>query len=143
MSISDLYSSGFRERNRNHFAAIVRVALSDGAINDSERAFIERLAKNLDIHEGEMNEVLEDPYRFPVNPPVSYDQRLERLYDIARMVYVDKIADEDEMRIMIRLGIGLGFTPANVEFIIKKAMYLLSLNVNLETFKEEIKHMNR
>ncbi|EID75920.1 fructose 1,6-bisphosphatase [Imtechella halotolerans] len=143
MSISDLYSSGFRERNRDHFAAIVRVALSDGAINDSERAFIERLAKNLDIHEGEMNEVLEDPYRFPVNPPVSYDQRLERLYDIARMVYVDKIADEDEMRIMIRLGIGLGFTPANVEFIIKKAMYLLSLNVNLETFKEEIKHMNR
>lgn len=143
MSISDLYSSRFRERNRDHFAAIVRVALSDGAINDSERAFIERLAKNLDIHEGEMNEVLEDPYRFPVNPPVSYDQRLERLYDIARMVYVDKIADEDEMRIMIRLGIGLGFTPANVEFIIKKAMYLLSLNVNLETFKEEIKHMNR
>ena len=143
MSISDLYSSGFRERNRDHFAAIVRVALSDGAINDSERAFIERLAKNLDIHEGEMNEVLEDPYRFPVNPPVSYDQRLERLYDIARIVYVDKIADEDEMRIMIRLGIGLGFTPANVEFIIKKAMYLLSLNVNLETFKEEIKHMNR
>lgn len=143
MSISDLYSSGFRERNRDHFAAIVRVALSDGAINDSERAFIERLATNLDIHEGEMNEVLEDPYRFPVNPPVSYDQRLERLYDIARMVYVDKIADEDEMRIMIRLGIGLGFTPANVEFIIKKAMYLLSLNVNLETFKEEIKHMNR
>lgn len=49
MSISDLYSSGFRERNRDHFAAIVRVALSDGAINDSERAFIERLAKNLDI----------------------------------------------------------------------------------------------
>lgn len=104
---------------------------------------LSELAKNLDIHEGEMNEVLEDPYRFPVNPPVSYDQRLERLYDIARMVYVDKIADEDEMRIMIRLGIGLGFTPANVEFIIKKAMYLLSLNVNLETFKEEIKHMNR
>ena len=49
MSISDLYSTGFRERNRDHFAAIVRVALSDGAISLDEKAFLDRLAKNLDV----------------------------------------------------------------------------------------------
>ncbi|ETN93971.1 Tellurite resistance protein TerB [Zhouia amylolytica] len=143
MSISDLYSSGFRERNRDHFASIVRVAMTDGTINEEERAFLDRLASNLDISEEDFNAVLENPTAYQINPPVLYDARLERLYDIGRMVYVDHIADDDEMRIMIRLAIGLGFTAANAEFIVKKAMYLLNLGVDLETFKEEIKHMNR
>lgn len=143
MSISDLYSSGFRERNRDHFASIVRVALSDGAINPQEKAFLDRLAKNLDISAEEYEEVLENPTKYPVNPPVLYEHRLERLYDLTRMVYTDHIADDDEMRIMMRLGVALGFTPGNVEFIVKKAMYLVNLGVDLETFKDEIKNMNR
>lgn len=143
MSISDLYSSGFRERNRDHFASIVRVALSDGEINPQEKAFLDRLAKNLDISAEEYEEVLENPTKYPVNPPVLYEHRLERLYDLTRMVYTDHIADDDEMRIMMRLGVALGFTPGNVEFIVKKAMYLVNLGVDLETFKDEIKNMNR
>lgn len=143
MAFSDLYSHGFNERNRDHFAAIVRVALSDGEINEAELAFIDRLAHHLEIPDEKKAEILKNPTKYPINPPVLYEHRLERLYDIARMVYADHIADEEEMQIMIRLGIALGFTPGNVEFIVKKAMYLLSLGVDAETFKEEIKHMNR
>ncbi|UOB16166.1 TerB family tellurite resistance protein [Abyssalbus ytuae] len=143
MSISDLYSSGFRERNRDHFASIVRVAMSDGTINEMEKEFLDRLAKNLDISEEEYEKIVENPSAYPINPPVLYESRLERLYDICKMVYSDHIADNDEMNLMMKLGVGLGFTPGNVEFIVKKAMYLLNLGVDIETFKEEIKHMNR
>ena len=41
MSIKDLYSSGFVARNQGHFAAIVRVALSDGKIVKEEQLFLE------------------------------------------------------------------------------------------------------
>lgn len=143
MSISELYSSGFRERNRNHFAAIVRVALIDGAIGPEEKNFLDRLAKNLDISNDDYEKILENPSNYPINPPLLYDTRLERLYDIARMVYVDHIADDAEMNIMMRMGVALGFSPGNVEFIVKKAMHLLNLGVDLDTFKEEIKLMNR
>ena len=37
MSISDLFDSGFRNRNKGHFSAIVRVALSDGTITPEEK----------------------------------------------------------------------------------------------------------
>lgn len=143
MSISDLYSSGFRERNRDHFAAIVRVALVDGAIGPEEKAFLDRLAKNLDISQEDYEKILENPSIYPINPPLLYDTRLERLYDIGRMVYADHLADDAEMNIMMRMGVALGFTPGNVEFIVKKAMYLLNVGVDLDTFKEEIKLMNR
>lgn len=143
MSISELYSSGFRERNRNHFAAMVRVALIDGAIGPEEKAFLDRLAKNLDISPDDYEKILENPTNYPINPPMLYDTRLERLYDIGRMVYADRLADDAEMNIMIRMGVALGFSPGNVEFIVKKAMHLLNLGVDLDTFKEEIKLMNR
>ena len=51
MSISDLFDSGFKKRNEDHFAAIVRIAMSDEIINDSERAFLDRLARHLNISE--------------------------------------------------------------------------------------------
>lgn len=143
MSFSDLYSSGFRERNRDHFAAIVRVALSDGDISPEEGAFLERLARNLDVPEEELQTILKHPERYPVNPPISYEDRLERLYDIARMVHVDLITEEHEMNMMKRLGIGLGFPVGKVEAVIEKAMELLCLRVDLDTFKEGMKKMNK
>ena len=51
MPISDLYESSFISRNEDHFAAIVRVAMSDGVINDSEREFLDRLASHLNVSE--------------------------------------------------------------------------------------------
>lgn len=140
MSISDLYSTGFRERNRDHFASIVRVALSDGSISSDEQNFLDRLAKNLDI-QGELYEkIMENPFNYPVNPPLAHEDRIERLYDIARMVYIDEIEDDPEIRIMRRLCIGLGFKPAHADDIRKKALRLIREGATLDRFREEFKY---
>ena len=47
MSLSELYTQKFKSKNRDHFAAIVRLALADGKITD-EQAFINRTAINLE-----------------------------------------------------------------------------------------------
>ena len=143
MSISDLYDSGFRKRNEDHFAAIVRVAMSNGFISDDERAFLDRLARNLDISQSDYKAILKDYLSHPINPPVTYDRRLERLYDLARMVYADDELGLGQQAILERLGIGLGFTPHNVKYIVDKALALVSNSVDLETFKEEIRFMNK
>ena len=142
MSLSDLFDSGFKKRNEDHFAAIVRVAMGDGVISEDEKAFLDRLANNLDISESEYKLILEDYQSHPINPPLSYDSRLERLYDLARMVYVDHIAGQAEIELLTKIAVGLGFHPKNVKYIIDKAMILVSQNVDLETFMHEIKHMN-
>lgn len=142
MSISDLYSSGFRERNKSHFAAIVRVALSDGEISTEEQAFLTRLADNLDVSGEDLQAIMKNPSQHPINPPVSQESRLERLYDIAQMVQADTITDDHEMRIMRRLSIGLGFPSGDVTMIVEKAMRLLHDGADLETFKETMKNIN-
>lgn len=143
MSILDLFNRGFRKRNEDHFAAIVRVAMDDGKISDEEKAFIDRLAINLDISEANYKEILKDFMSHPINPPTSYNRRLERLYDLSRMVYVDHIKGDHEEVILRKIAIGLGFSPKNVKYVVDKALSLVNESVDLDTFIYEIKNMNR
>ena len=143
MSFSDLFDSGFKKRNEDHFASIVRIAMNDGVISEEEKAFLDRLARNLDISEGDYKLILEDYKTHPINPPFEYDRRLERLYDLSRMVYMDHIKGESEVALLTKIAVGLGFHSNNVKYIIDKAMTLVSQNVDLETFMDEIKNMNK
>lgn len=143
MSISDLFDSGFKKRNEDHFAAIVRVAMDDGIITEDEKAFLNRLAQNLNISEAEYKTILKDYQCHPINPPVSYDLRLERLYDLVRMVHVDQIHGDSEHRLLNKIGVGLGFHAVNVKYIVDKALTLVKNGVDLDTFIEQIKNMNK
>ena len=43
MSISDLFDSEFKSRNKGHFSAIVRVATADGDLSKKEKEFLDKL----------------------------------------------------------------------------------------------------
>ena len=143
MSISDLFDSGFKQRNEDHFASIVRVAMDDGVITADEKAFLDRLARNFGIEESVYKTILKDYQSHPINPPIEYDLRLERLYDLVRMVHVDQIHGDSEHKLLNKIGVGLGFHAVNVKYIVDKALTLVSNGVDLETFIHEIKHMNQ
>jgi len=143
MSFSELFESGFKKRNEDHFAAIVRVAMSDGVINDAEKEFLDRLATRLDITEHEYKEILKDYKSHPINAPHSYDMRLERLYDLARMVWADHIEGPNQLGLLEKLCIGLGFNQDNVKYIADKALTLVHYEVDLDEFTEKMKKMNQ
>ena len=143
MSFSDLFDSGFKKRNEDHFAAIVRVAMDDGFISDDEKEFLDRLARNLDVSEEEYKLILKDYKSHPINPPLSYDIRLERLYDLVRMVHVDQIKGDPEHKLLNKIGVGLGFHAVNVKYIVDKALTLVNNGADLDKFINEIKNMNR
>ncbi len=125
MAFSDLFTPGFKQRNRDHFAAIVRIALADGIITEEEKAFINRTAVNLEIEDEEVAKIMAKPEDYPINPPANEQRRLERLYDLTRMVFADLIADEEEKHLLNRLIIGLGFPTEETDQIAEKAMALV------------------
>lgn len=143
MPISELYDASFKKRNQDHFAAIVRVAMSDDVINDAEKAFLDRLAIRLNITEEAYKEILKDYKSHPINPPVSYDRRLERLYDLARMVWADHMEQKAQVKMLRKMCIGLGFNPDNVKYITDKALTLVHYEVDLDEFTEKMKTMNQ
>ena len=143
MSFSDLFDSEFKNRNKGHFSAMVRVALTDGAISEQERMFLDRLAKKLEISDAEYEEIIEKPTKYPINPPYLHTQRLERLFDLARIVEVDHHLGDKQEILLRRFATALGFTPGNANYIVNKALTLAAEKVDLDTFIYEMQHMNK
>lgn len=143
MSFSDLFDSEFKARNKGHFSAIVRVALADGIMVPEEKSFLDKLAGKLDITTEEYEEILENPLKYPINPPYLYTQRLERLYDLSRMVHVDHHLGDKQDILLKKFALALGFTPGNVNHIVNKAMSLVDKKVDSDTFIYEMQHMNK
>ena len=143
MAISDLFDSEFRKRNKDHFASIVKLAMSDDIITKTEQKFLDRLANRLNISEDDYKNILKDFSSRPINAPNSYEERLERLYDLARMVWADKIRGKNEVKLLRRFCVGLGFHAVNAKYITKKALELVKQEDDLEDFKYGIKNMNQ
>jgi uncharacterized tellurite resistance protein B-like protein len=143
MSFSDLFDSEFKQRNKGHFSAIVRVALADGAFDQEEKAFLDKLARKLEISPAEYEEILENPLKYPINPPSLFEQRLERLYDLSRMVHVDHLLGDKQDKLLKKFGLALGFAPENVNYIVDKALSLVDKKVDLDTFVSEMQNMNK
>ena len=138
MTFSELFDSGFKRRNQDHFAAIVRVAYEDDVVTEEEKAFLDRLARNLEISKATYERILKNYKTHPINPPVRTEHRLERLFDLARMVYADHIKDEDEVRVLTKIAIGLGYTK-DPKSVVNKALDLVADGSDLEEFKEKMK----
>jgi uncharacterized tellurite resistance protein B-like protein len=117
--------------------------MENGHLSPEERQFLDKLAKQLEISEEDYREILNNPFKYPINPPYLHVQRLERLYDLSRMVYADHILGPKQKEILTRFALALGFTPGNVQYIVDKALSLLVLNVDLDTFLFEMQHMNK
>jgi ABC-type antimicrobial peptide transport system permease subunit len=143
MPFSELFDSEFKKRNKGHFSAIVRVALADGKTNPEEKAFLDKLATGLEISNEEYNEILKNPIKYDINPPYLYVERLERLFDLGRMVHRDHQLGDKQEQLLIKFGLALGFTPSNVNYIVNKALVLIDKKVDIDNFLYEMKNMNK
>ncbi len=143
MSFSDLFDSEFKQRNKGHFAAIVRVALVDGNISPEEKTFLDKLSRNLEISALEYEEILENPLKYPINPPHLHVQRLERLYDLARMVHIEHHLGDKQDILLRKISLALGFAPDKVNTIVDKAFTLVDKKVDSETFITEMEHLSK
>ena len=135
MSFNDLFDSGKHKKNLGHFASIVTLAAADGTINTEEEALLKRFARRLDVDDSEFNEIMKTPNRYPINPPNNKEERLERLFDLFRIIFVDHQIDEKEDKLVHKYAIGLGFDTNDVERIIKKSKELFSGGIKLEDYE--------
>ncbi|MGQ7946223.1 TerB family tellurite resistance protein [Flavobacterium sp. WC2509] len=141
MPFSDLFNSENIQKNRGHFSAIVRIAHADGNITEREQNFLDKLAVALQISKEEYEEILANPNKHEINAPYLYVDRLEALYKLARIVHRDHQLGDLQEHLMVKFGLALGFTPSNVNYIVDKALKLVDLEVDEETFLYEMKNM--
>lgn len=135
MAISDLYGTGEHLRNLGHFAAIVNLASVDGEINKHEQKVLERFAHKLGISEEEYSRIIEKLIDYPIHPNNTYEGRLERLHDLFTIIYSDAEVDQDEIGLLRKYAIAIGFSPATAEELIKRSMQIFSGKISYEDYQ--------
>lgn len=134
MSFSDLFGTGEHLRNLGHFASIVNLAAVDGDINEQEEKLLRRFASKLDINEEEYSKVLKNPTSFPMYPQNTTANRLERLHDLFRIIFADHEIDEEEIWLLKKYAIGLGFSSDAAEGIIKRSVDIFSGQISFDDY---------
>ena len=142
MSILDLYASGKHQEEIGHFANIVKIAKANGEISEAEEALLVKAGKKLNITLEEFALILKNPEKYPVNSPVNYDERIERLYLLTKMIYADKHVDKEQVTLMQRIAVALQFPIDNVEKVCDEAIHLVMNDNDLDTFISAIKKVD-
>ena len=143
MSISNYNLSGDQKRNVEHFASIVKLALADDIITEGEEKLLKRLAKRFHILDDKYKEILENPNNYPLKGFHSYDERVEHLFDLAKMIYADDSVSIKEVSVLRKICVGLGFPLNNAEKVADEAIHLILKDSDLEDFTKAIKQLNK
>jgi len=134
MSFNDLFDSGKHKKNLGHFASIVTLAAADGTVKPEEEALLKRFARKLDVDDSEFEEILKTPNRYPINPPNNKHERLERLFDLFKIVFIDHSIDEKEDKLVYKYAIGLGFDTDDANRIIEKSKEIFGGKIQYEDY---------
>lgn len=136
----DLYTSDSAKMRFNHFANIVNLAASDGKITELEENLILRFKRKLSISDSDYNEIIKNPSKYSVLSIGSKNQRLEYLFDLLKIIFVDGVMDEVEALLIKRYAIGLGYSEVHAAEILKKSIKLFSGSFSFETYQRYIEN---
>ncbi|TMM30407.1 TerB family tellurite resistance protein [Polaribacter aestuariivivens] len=142
MSFSNIYLTGKHKQEIGHFANIVKIAKVDGKITDDEKDLLIKVGKRLNITLDEFSIILNNPEKFPINPPVSYEERIERLYRLTKMILIDGEAHLKETKLFKKIAVGLHFSNERTEKVCAKAIELVLKKADLDEFTETIKKVD-
>jgi hypothetical protein len=135
MSFTDLFYSGTHRKNLSHFASMATLAAQDGVVTHKEEQLLRIFARRLDIDETEYAEVMKDPSQYPIQAANSADHRLERMLDLFKMMLIDKHIAPEELELIKRYGIALGYTEERANAIIQRSIAIFNGEITLEEYK--------
>lgn len=134
MAILDLYYHSEQKKNLAHFAAIASLAAIDGEVNPREKAVLDRFANKLNITDEEYKEVMKKSNKYPIEPQLDAEKRLERLYDLFRMIFADHNVDDEEMALLKKYAIGIGFPLNRVDRLIEVSVAIFSGRIPFDDY---------
>ncbi len=143
MSLLDLFTSGEHKKAKSYFAALVKIAFIDSSMSDEELRYLEKMSMNLGLSSDEFVKILKYPDKYPLDPPLDYNDRIEQLFNLTNMIFSDNEVKLNEVKLVRSLAIGLGFPTDNAEKITDEAIHLIMNNNNLHDFAIAIKQVNQ
>ena len=135
MPILDLYEHGEQRKNLAHFATLASLAAVDGEVNEKEKEILDKFAFKLNITKAEYKEVMKKENKYPIETPHSAEKRLRRLLDFFSVAFAVHSVEEDQMNLIERYAIGLGYSPEGAKTLIEKSYAIFCGKIDFEAYQ--------
>ena len=136
-TIAHRFETGEQSSQKGHFRNLIMLARIDGMVAEEEKALLERISRRIGLTDEQVKEVKDDSNSYPMIPPVSREERYERLIQLVQMTCVDGEIDPKEDVLIHRYGIALGFTQERLDekypIILDKVKSGMALNDILDS----------
>ncbi len=144
MTILDAFENAEYRNRISVVATLIKLSFADGVLDENEMKIIEKVARKYGIGDAEnLKFLIKNFDKFSIQPTYSYDQRIEELYYLTKIIYADGEIDKEELKILKNSIIALGFPPKNVDIIYETAVGKIVDDADLDEFSEAIKKVNR
>ena len=125
MSKANSNAENTRKKILDNFSNLITLSLADDTISHEEQNFLDLYAKRLGLTDFEYQNVLLYPEKYQLNLAVNLEQRIEKLYNLIRIIYADHEIIRDEVVWLKRILINLGCSENNIDKVIEKAIHLI------------------
>lgn len=114
-TIAHRFETGEQSSQKGHFRNLIMLSRVDGKVGPEEKSLLARIASRLGITDEEVKEIQDDENNYPMIPPVSIEERYERLIQLVEMICVDGKVENNEDLLAHRYGIALGLTQEQLD----------------------------
>lgn len=100
---------------RNYLKNLIALAASDGCLKEEEVALITKIGLRRGLKGWQIQQLLDEKYDHVLFLPESVANRMNMLYDIMELVYVDRSANKNEVAFMENLLIEFKLRPETMD----------------------------
>jgi uncharacterized tellurite resistance protein B-like protein len=137
-TIAQLFETGEQTAQKGHFRNLVLLARIDGKIETSERKLLTKIANRLALTDEQVKEILDNPESYPVIPPYSKEERLERFVQLLEMSTADGDSSGLEKGLIEKFFVALGFEDENFESMYETVVSKITEGKSKDTIVEEL-----
>ncbi len=119
---------------KSHFLNLYLIALADTQIDTTELELLYKIGKERGIERKDIEKLLLSPHEVKFNIPNTLNEKIEFLYDLARIIWIDGKVDFYEIKALEMFCSKFGFLDENISTI---SQFLIS-EVKMSKTKEEI-----
>jgi uncharacterized tellurite resistance protein B-like protein len=139
MSILDAYANAEYRQRISLLATLIKLSEADGVIDENEWKVIEKVADNFGFLDRDTIKYLRKNYHeYTLEPPFSLDDRINQLYELWHLAFSDGKLDENEIRLLHRVIVGLGFPVHKADDIYNASLEAFKKGVSKEEFNQLI-----
>lgn len=102
---------------KTHFLSLYSMALSDAEFHETEMLLLYELGNQRGIPKEEIDQLILNAATAPVIYPVSTAEKIEYLYDYARLILADGVVQEDERKTLEKFCLRFQFANEHVPVI--------------------------